>query len=217
MGNAAVDTLRNGALLITEQLSDSQLADRRGLIQGVVQWHRQPHRAPAHLQGDLSLRADGVGAAVAEVRAAPRRARLDRDRSTPITWPRTDRKIYRGLVLEESIANRYQRNPGQLAARGTQSARDRRVRSSAHTRFTLMSLVRCYLDFADAEFTRDDAKRGPRARPVCGRPGLARPARDAASGSGSAGRNAGSSDTGDSEPNPFPPNPVPQMLSCTPN
>ena len=38
------------------------------------------------------------------------------------------------------------------------------TRANAYTRFTIMSLVRCCLDFADAEFTRDTAESVPRAR-----------------------------------------------------
>jgi hypothetical protein len=38
------------------------------------------------------------------------------------------------------------------------------TRPGTYTRFTLMSLVRCFLEYADAEFTRDTAESVPRAR-----------------------------------------------------
>src|SRR5207247_10610997 len=38
------------------------------------------------------------------------------------------------------------------------------TRANTYTRFTLLSLVRCFLDFADSEFTRDTAESVPRAR-----------------------------------------------------
>lgn len=74
------------------------------------------------------------------------------------------------------------------------------VRASAYTRFTLITLARCYLDFADAEFTRDDGEAVARARALYGAalallglPEMQPPG----SGSGAT---------------PFPPNPVPQAL-----
>ena len=38
------------------------------------------------------------------------------------------------------------------------------TRSNAYTRFTLQSIVRCLLDYADSEFTKDTAESVPRAR-----------------------------------------------------
>ena len=38
------------------------------------------------------------------------------------------------------------------------------TRSGTYTRFTLLSLVRCFLEYADAEFSRDTAESVPRAR-----------------------------------------------------
>jgi hypothetical protein len=77
--------------------------------------------------------------------------------------PVAQRKIYPGLVLEESLATEYRRtinwlldslNPHDIAA----------TRATAYTRFTLISLVRCLLEFADSEFTRDTNESIPRAR-----------------------------------------------------
>src|SRR5262249_54435587 len=38
------------------------------------------------------------------------------------------------------------------------------TRANAYTRYTLMALVRCFLEYADAEFTRDTPESVPRAR-----------------------------------------------------
>ena len=73
------------------------------------------------------------------------------------------RKIYYGLEIEESLPEVYTRakdwlldplNPHAIAA----------TRVNAYTRFTLASLVGCFLEFADAEFTRDTAESVARAR-----------------------------------------------------
>ena len=80
--------------------------------------------------------------------------------------PVTDeRKIYYGLLLESSIKSSYERvltkwllgndlNPHVIAAN----------RANAYTRFTLQSLVRCFLDFADSEFTNETDESMSRAR-----------------------------------------------------
>ena len=69
-----------------------------------------------------------------------------------------DRKIYRGLVLEETIPTQFQRNPDNWLRAGLNPHEIVTVRANAYSRFTLMALVRCYLDFADAEFTRDSGE-----------------------------------------------------------
>ena len=73
------------------------------------------------------------------------------------------RKIYYGLVAEESLAATYARgkewlldplNPHAIAS----------TRQNTYTRFTLIAIIRCLLDYADAEFTQDTAESNPRAR-----------------------------------------------------
>jgi hypothetical protein len=78
--------------------------------------------------------------------------------------PVEKRKIYYGLVLEGSIQSSYERvltkwllgdlNPHGIATK----------RKDAYTRFTLLSMVRCFLDFADSEFTNDTGESNSRAR-----------------------------------------------------
>ena len=74
-----------------------------------------------------------------------------------------DRKIYYGLEHEKSLTGGYQRaanwlldplNPHAIAE----------SRPNTYTCFTLLSLIRCLLEYADAEFTRDTAESLPRAR-----------------------------------------------------
>lgn len=64
------------------------------------------------------------------------------------------RKIYPELRLEESLPNNYERakdwlldplDPHKIAA----------TRGNAYTRYTILAIVRCLLDYADAEFTKD--------------------------------------------------------------
>ena len=111
-----------------------------------------------------------------------------------------ERKLYHGLVLEESIPTQFQRNPDNWLRAGLNPHEIVTVRASAYTRFTLMALVRCFLDFADAEFTRDSSESIPRARALYSTalellalPDIQPP-------------------SGGNPPNPFPPNPVLQAL-----
>jgi len=111
-----------------------------------------------------------------------------------------ERKIYRGLELEQSILTRYQRNPENWLRVGLNPHEIAMVRANAYTHFTLTTLVRCYLDFADAEFTRDDGESVARARSLytsalslLALPEMQPP-------------------TQDDQLSPFPPNPVPHAL-----
>src|SRR5262249_32919520 len=110
-----------------------------------------------------------------------------------------DRKIYRGLVLEESLPTQYQRNPDTWLRAGLNPHEIVLVRASSYTRFTLMTLVRCHLHFADAEFKREDIEWVARARALYGRALnlLALPEMRPPTGSGAS---------------PYPPTPVPQAL-----
>lgn len=73
------------------------------------------------------------------------------------------RNIYSGWKQEEDAANSFRLgedwlldplNPHAIAA----------SRAGTYNRFTLISLIRCFLDFADTEFTRDTAESLPRAK-----------------------------------------------------
>ena len=110
------------------------------------------------------------------------------------------RKIYHGLFLEEKIPTQYHRNPDTWLRVGLNPHEIAAVRASAYTRFTLMTLARCYLDFADSEFARDEGEAVARARALYGTALelLALPEMQQI--------------IGVSEGTPFPPNPVPQAL-----
>jgi hypothetical protein len=77
--------------------------------------------------------------------------------------PTDQRKVYFRLVLEETIATSYVRGfdwlrqlyPHEVIAP---------TRRNAYTRFTLLSMIRCFLDFADSEFARDTEESLPLAR-----------------------------------------------------
>ncbi|HNP51889.1 MAG TPA: hypothetical protein PKJ85_08850 [Nitrosomonas nitrosa] len=89
---------------------------------------------------------------------------LDRFRTVyDYAVPEKDRKVYPGLMLEESLSEIYKRaqnwslnplNPHAVAE----------ARKNTYTRFTILSIVRCMLDYADMEFTRDTAESIPPAR-----------------------------------------------------
>lgn len=68
--------------------------------------------------------------------------------------PREQRKVYYGLTQEQELSDDLVRwedwlsdplNPHEIAS----------TRANTYTRFTLLSLLRCLLDYADAEFTQD--------------------------------------------------------------
>jgi hypothetical protein len=79
------------------------------------------------------------------------------------TAPVDQRKVYYGLILEESLPDSYDRSqdwlldpldPHAIAA----------TRRDTYTRYTIQAIVRCLLDYADAEFTRDTSESNARAR-----------------------------------------------------
>ena len=199
MGTNLPASLRKGALVITEQLTDAQLTARHQFVfdrfdEESVTVHAQ---APIHLQELFYF--------------VPLALALQLQKSgqflSALDWIETfytdhfaldARKIYHGLLLEEEIVTHYQRNPDNWLRVGLNPHDIAASRASAYTRFTLMTLVRCYLDFADAEFTRDDGESLARAR------ALYATALELLSLSQAP-------DTGN-ETSPFPSNPVPQAL-----
>lgn len=79
------------------------------------------------------------------------------------SFPLKDRKIYHGLKAEESLPYAYRRNENWLQdpLNPHSIAETRRF---SYTRFTLLSLIRCFLEYADAEFTSDTPESVVRAR-----------------------------------------------------
>jgi hypothetical protein len=95
--------------------------------------------------------------------------------------PLHERKIYYGLTLENDLTPNtellYRRNilwlkeplnPHEIVNDSFfdpgHEESPRGARHDAHTRFVVISLARCLLDFADAEFTHDTNESHPRAR-----------------------------------------------------
>jgi hypothetical protein len=77
--------------------------------------------------------------------------------------PASQRNIYESLKREEDAAKSFKLSKGWLADPLNPHA-IAASRSGTYTRFTLISLIRCFLDFADTEFTRDTAESLPRAK-----------------------------------------------------
>lgn len=77
--------------------------------------------------------------------------------------PRKRRKIYYGLVQEESLDADDRRSQNWLQD-PLNPHRIAESRPNTYTYYTLLSLIRCLLDYADAEFTRDTAESNERAR-----------------------------------------------------
>ncbi len=73
------------------------------------------------------------------------------------------RKIYYGLILEESLDQGYERAQDWLLD-PLQPHNIAGQRRNAQTRFTVLSIVKCLLDYADREFGRDTAESVARAR-----------------------------------------------------
>ncbi len=77
--------------------------------------------------------------------------------------PNAQRKIYPGLVLEETVTSDFQRpedwledpfNPHAIAA----------MRANAYTRYTLMIIAQCLIAYADSEFARNTVESLPMAQ-----------------------------------------------------
>jgi len=88
------------------------------------------------------------------------------------TRPPEDRKTYYGLVQDaQGIPDRADADPKDYARRLLEWIRDpldphaiAATRPHTYTRATLQLLIRCLLDYADAEFTRDTSESNARAR-----------------------------------------------------
>ena len=85
------------------------------------------------------------------------------DFTVPEKSPAEKRKIFYGLAQEEKLEFKFQRvedwlrdplDPHAIAA----------CRNNTYTRFTLLSIIRCLLEYADAEFTQDTVESLARAR-----------------------------------------------------
>jgi hypothetical protein len=177
--------LKGDGFVITERLTDRQLADRQALSAKLMGALTDPHQAPSHLKEvfyfvpllcALQLQRSGAYLVALDwfqtvyaYHLPP--GRLTADKLTvndkpalPAGKPLPDRRqIYYGLTLEEQIPTQFQR-PVNWPREGLNPHDIVRTRPNALTRFTVVSLVRCFAAFADAEFTRDTDESIARAR-----------------------------------------------------
>ncbi|MFC6939742.1 neuraminidase-like domain-containing protein [Salinirubellus sp. GCM10025818] len=148
---------------LTEELSSDELQVRRAQIRDAFQHNADApasvlayleeayYFVPVHLALQLQQRTQYTAA-------------LDWFRTVyDYSGTGSRRKISHYLTQESSPTTGYERaaewwldplNPHSIAG----------TRADTYTRFTLLSVVRCLLAFADAEFTRDTAEALPRAR-----------------------------------------------------
>lgn len=152
-----------GPFNISGHLSSKDLQLRKGLIQKAFSANQSgPASNLAYLQEAYYFVA--VQVALGLQRTGEYVSALDWLRTVyDYTAPVATRKIYHGLVVEESLGEVYKRgqdwlldplNPHSIAA----------TRRNTYTRYTLQAIARCLLDYADAEFTRDTAESNPVAR-----------------------------------------------------
>jgi Tc toxin complex TcA C-terminal TcB-binding domain len=81
--------------------------------------------------------------------------------------PTAERKVYYGLELESNIATSYQLEDDWLRESSLNPLNPHVIakqRANAYTRFTIATQARCYVEFADSEFTRATDESLPRAR-----------------------------------------------------
>jgi Tc toxin complex TcA C-terminal TcB-binding domain len=175
--------LKSGTFVITEQLTDKELADRQAISVKLMGTFANPHHAPPSYLKEvfyfvpllcaLQLQRSGEYLAALDwfqtvyaYHLPP--GRLTADKLPPGTLPAGKplpdrRQIYYGLTLDEQITTQFQR-PTNWPREGLNPHDIVRDRANALTRFVVISLVRCFEQFADAEFTRDTDESVARAR-----------------------------------------------------
>jgi len=158
--------LKDPTLMITEQLSVADLSARAALIRTLfTNYKSQP--ALTYLREVFYFVPIQLALQLQQARQFT--AALDWYRTIyaynlPIIQGNDDqRKIYYGLVLEHSIQSTYTQT-GQWLLDSLNPHYIATTRADAYTRFTVMSLVRCFLEFADAEFASNSNESLPRAR-----------------------------------------------------
>ncbi len=164
---------------ITEQLSAGELGKRQQLVKKLFDAQdltrtyttddnqtitiKDPHLAPNWLQEIFYF--VPITIALQLQRAGAYLAALD--------WYQTvyayqlapgQRKIYRGLELEDVFSDRPRITPGIWLREELNPHYFARERKNAYTRFTIKSIAQCLLDYADSEFTLATDESLPRAR-----------------------------------------------------
>ncbi len=144
---------------ITEQVD---LVQRKALVTAQFASVTQPHTEANYLREIFWL--VPIALALQLQRAGHYLVALDWYQTVyAFNLPRPNRKIYRGLELEERITSEYARVPEWLVEELNPHIFARK-RKNAYTRFTVLSIARCFLDYADAEFSQSTAESVGRAR-----------------------------------------------------
>jgi hypothetical protein len=147
-----------GTITLTEQLSEQELVARGDLIKGLwADSNNVPvlkelfYLVPMQLALQLQKSGEYVAA-------------LDWYQTVyAYNLPLEKRKVYYGLRLEQNTAPVLEKGPHWLRKLlNPHSIAE--TRPNAYTRYTLMCLVRCFLEFGDSEFTRDTGESIARAR-----------------------------------------------------
>jgi Tc toxin complex TcA C-terminal TcB-binding domain len=179
------DSLKSPSFEMIELLRDSELADRQALCARLMGTFDNHSQAPSHLKeifyfvpllcalqlqrsGEFLSALDWLKTVYAyhlpPGRLTADKLRVDENPVLPDNKPLPDRRqIYYGLTLDERIPTRFER-PVDWPREGFNPHEIVEVRANALTRFTVISLVRCFAGFADAEFTRDSDESLARAR-----------------------------------------------------
>ncbi|GEM_PF-3323081 len=150
----------NLGLFNTEQLAPTQVALRRDLIRGAFGGITNPHVLPDvqkelffFVPLQLAIKLQQAGEYIAALGWF--KILYAYDLANKLDTAIDERKIYYGLELERNIApGIIERGPHWLQGELDPHALAKN-RPNAYTRYTLLSLVRCFLDYGDAEFTRD--------------------------------------------------------------
>src|SRR5262249_52133467 len=166
VGDAGTASSPSFAFDLNEKLTPAELQVRRATI---ANWYPQNKAEAQGSDADLTYLKEAyyfvpVQIALQLQRNAHYQEALDWLRTVyDYTAPKVDAKIYYGLTEEHQLPLLSPRavdwlldplDPHGIAA----------ARRDTYTRFTLLSIVRCVLEFAGAEFTRDTAESVPRAR-----------------------------------------------------
>lgn len=146
---------------ITELLDEAGLLALRAQIQSIFQQYSGP---PIYLQEayyfvPMQLALELQQAGQFEAALAWFRTIYAHDMPTV-----SERRIYYGLVVEGSTQTRYLRTAHWLLTGLDAHPIAKNSRANAYTCYTLMAIMRCLLDYADAEFTADTAESVARAR-----------------------------------------------------
>jgi hypothetical protein len=154
--------LKDSAFVITEQMTDSQLAARQTLSVQLMSSFTNPYQAPAYLHEVFYY--VPLFCALQLQRSGEYLAALDWLQTVyAYHLPPSKRNIYYGLTLEENITTQFVR-PADWPREGLNPHDIVRDRANALTRYVVISLVQCFEQFSDAEFTRDTDESIARAR-----------------------------------------------------